>query len=79
MDRISPFADLELVVGFCEDGDGIEGIDLRLTSYFLDDDDNEAQKDALIARDEVVAKQFSDALQKALGDQFCVESYSGEW
>jgi hypothetical protein len=78
-DRISPFADLELVVGSCQDGEGIEGIDLRLTSYFLEDDDNEAQEDAIIARDEAVAQQFADALQKALGDKFRVESYSGNW
>jgi hypothetical protein len=78
-DRISPFADLELVVGSCQDGDDTEGVDLRLTSYFLEDDDNEAQEDAIIARDEITAHQFAEALQKALGEEFRVESYSGNW
>lgn len=78
-DQISRFADLELVVGSCHNGDYIEGIDLRLTSYVLADDDNEAQKDAIIARDEIVARQFAEALQQALGEVYRVKSYSGTW
>ncbi len=78
-DRISRFADLELVVGSCQDGDDTEGVDLRLTSYFLEDDDNEAQEEAIIARDEIVAQQFAKELEKSLGGDFRVEWYSGNW
>jgi hypothetical protein len=77
--RISRFADLELVVGSGQDGDGTEGVDLRLTSYFLQDDDNEAQEDTIIARDEIVAQQFATELEKSLGGDFRVEWYSGNW
>ncbi len=80
-DRISPFADLELVVGSWQDGDYTEGVDLRLTSYFLEDNDNEAQEDAIIARDEIIAQQFASELQRSLGERFRVESHinSGKW
>jgi hypothetical protein len=78
-DRISPFADLELHIGSCQNSDYIEGVDLRLTSYFLEDDDNRAQHDAIIARDEVIAQQFATSLQGVLGEEYRVESYSGNW
>jgi len=78
-DRINPFADFELVVGACQNGDYTEGIDLRLTSYCLEDDDNESEEDAIIARDQLVAQQFGEELQKALGEEYSVESYSGTW
>lgn len=78
-DRISRFVDLELVVGSCRDHEGNEGIHLRLTSYFLEDEDNAAQEDAIIAHDEIVARQFAEELEKSLGSTFRVEWYSGNW
>jgi hypothetical protein len=78
-DRIGLFADLELVVGTCQDSDYTEGVDLRLTSYFLDDDDNAAEEGALIARDETVAWQFAQQLEQTLDGEYRVEAYSGRW
>src|SRR5262245_58484003 len=78
-DHIRPFAELELVIGSCQDEDRTEAVNLRLTSYFLEDDDNEVQQDAIIARDEVVARQFAQQLEQLLGKEYRVESYSGRW
>ena len=77
VDRVSPFADLELVIGSCHDG--IEGVELRLTSYFLEDEDHAAEEDAIIARDEIVAQQFAQQLEQVLGDAYRIEYYSGRW
>lgn len=78
-DRMNPFAGIELVVGSCQDMDYIEGVDLRLTSYFVADDDNEARQEVTIAEDEEIARQFAAALQDSLGEEYRVDSYSGAW
>lgn len=79
-DHMSPFAGLELVVCSCfADCGGNEGVDLRLTWYFLEDDDNAAEEDAITARDEAIARRFAEQLGRALGGGYRVESYSGRW
>lgn len=77
--RASPFAGLELGVGYRVADDDTEGVALYLTSYFLEEDDNAAEEAAITARDEAVALRFAEQLGRALGGGYCVEAYSGRW
>ena len=77
--RISRFADFELVLGSSRDVDGTEGVSLRLTSYFFDDLENEESADAIIAQDDINAYEFGAELEKALGPDYRVEPFSGHW
>jgi hypothetical protein len=46
---------------------------------FPEDDDNTAQHDAIIARDEITAQQFAARLQEVLAEECRVELFSANW
>jgi hypothetical protein len=79
-DRIGPYDGWDLSFGLAS-ADGIEGLMVGLTGYFIDDDERNdgLDPDVLIAREEPLAEQFAEDLARVLGTDYQCSSYSGYW
>ena len=80
-DRIGPYDGFDLRFGFAQDGNGIEGLSVGLSGYFVGDDEGNDGLDpeVIIAREAPVAEQFAEDLGRALGVEYRAVAYSGHW
>lgn len=77
-DRIGPYDEFELRFGFTQDRNGIEGLSVGLSGYFIGDDDG-LDPEVIIVRELSVVEQFAEDLERALGGDYRVIAYSGYW
>lgn len=80
-DRIGPYDEFDLVFGLAQNAEGVEGVSVRLSGYFVGDDEgNEGlEPEVIIGREGPVAERFAEELAKALGGEYRCDSYSGYW
>lgn len=80
VDRIGPYDEFDLRFGGACSERGIEGVAVFLSGYFVGDDEGNDGLDpeVIIAREAPVAAQFAEDLQRLLGNEFEVISYSGD-
>ncbi len=80
VDRVGPYDEFDLSFGGTCSAEGVEGFAVFLSSYFVEDEEanNEFDPEVIIAREAPVAAQFAEDLQRLLGNEFEVFSYSGD-
>jgi hypothetical protein len=80
-DRIGPYDGLELRFGAAQDGDGVEGLLVRLSGFVAGDEDgnDDLDPEVIIARESPIAEQFAWDLERALGSEYRAVAYSGYW
>ena len=78
-DRIGPYDEFDLRFGGAHGGDGVQGVSVFLSGYFIGDNEGNDGLDpeVILAREAPVAEQFAEDLERTLGGEFRVNPYSG--
>jgi hypothetical protein len=80
-DRIGPYDHFDFRFGGARRHDGVWGLSVGLSGYFIGDEEGNDGLDAevIIAREQPLVEQFAEELAVALGEAYEVVPYCGYW